>query len=71
MLAPYSTKAIMPSKPKPMTKSALSQPSVVGSKQRPAMKKEATPKCRELKTKTSGEKRGNPKTQGAEKKDLR
>jgi hypothetical protein len=28
------------------------------------MKKEATPKCKGLKTKTSDEKRGNPKTQG-------
>jgi hypothetical protein len=32
-----------------------------GSKQRPPMKKEATPKCKGLKTKTSDEKRGNPK----------
>jgi hypothetical protein len=35
------------------------------------MKKEATQKCKGLKTKTSDEKRGNPKTQGAQKKDLR
>jgi hypothetical protein len=30
------------------------------------MKKEATPKCKGLKTKTSDEKRGNSKTQGAQ-----
>jgi hypothetical protein len=34
------------------------------------MKKEATPKCMGLKTKTSDEKRGNPKKQGAQNKDL-
>jgi hypothetical protein len=34
------------------------------------MKKEATPKCKGLKTKTFDEKRGNPKTQGAQNKDL-
>jgi hypothetical protein len=33
------------------------------------MKKEATLKCKELKTKTSDE-RGNPKMQAAENKDL-
>jgi hypothetical protein len=32
------------------------------SKQRPPMKIEATSKCKGLKTKTSDEKRGNPKT---------
>jgi hypothetical protein len=35
------------------------------------MKKEATLKCKELKSKTSDEKRGNPKTQGAQIKGLR
>jgi hypothetical protein len=34
------------------------------------MKKEATPKYKGLKRKTSNKKRGNPKTQGASKKDL-
>jgi hypothetical protein len=34
------------------------------------MKKEATPKCKGLKIKTSDEKRGNPKMQGAQNKDL-
>jgi hypothetical protein len=34
------------------------------------MKKEPTPKCKGLKTKTSGEKSGNPKMQGAQNKDL-
>jgi hypothetical protein len=38
-----------------------------GQKQRPQMKKEATPKYKRLKTKTSDEKRGNPKMQGAQK----
>jgi hypothetical protein len=33
-----------------------------GSKQRPLMKKEATTKCKGLKTKSSDEKSGNPKT---------
>jgi hypothetical protein len=33
------------------------------------MKKEATPKCKGLKTRTSIEKRGNPKTQKAQNKD--
>jgi hypothetical protein len=41
-----------------------------GSKQRPPMKKEATLKCKGLKTKVSDEKRGNPKMQGAQNKDL-
>jgi hypothetical protein len=35
------------------------------------MKKEVTPKRMGLKTKTSDEKRGNPKTQGVQNKDLR
>jgi hypothetical protein len=34
-------------------------------KPRPPIKKEATPKCKRLKSKTSDEKRGNPKTKGA------
>jgi hypothetical protein len=33
------------------------------------MKKETTSKCKGLKRKTSDEKRGNPKTQGAQKKE--
>jgi hypothetical protein len=41
---------------------ALLHPSFIGSKQRPSMKKEATPKRNGLKTKTSNEKRGYPKT---------
>jgi hypothetical protein len=40
-----------------MTEGALSQPSFVGSKQIPPMKKEATPKHKGLKAKTSDEKR--------------
>jgi hypothetical protein len=36
----------------------------------PPMKKEATPKHTGLKTKTSNEKRGNPKTHRAQNKDL-
>jgi hypothetical protein len=32
------------------------------------MKKEATPKCKGLIRKTSNEKKGNPKTQGAQNK---
>jgi hypothetical protein len=34
------------------------------------MKKEATPKWKGLKKKTFDKKRGNPKTQGTQKKDL-
>jgi hypothetical protein len=34
------------------------------------MKKEATPEYKRLKRKTSDEKSGNPRTQGAQKKDL-
>jgi hypothetical protein len=34
------------------------------------MKKEVTPKYKGLKRKTSNEKRGNPETQGAQKKDF-
>jgi hypothetical protein len=34
------------------------------------MKKEATPEHKRLKRKTSDEKSGNPRTQGAQKKDL-
>jgi hypothetical protein len=41
-----------------------------GSKQRPSMKKEATAKHNGLKIKTFDEKRGNPKTHGAQNKDL-
>jgi hypothetical protein len=33
------------------------------------MKKEAAPKCKGLKTKTSDEKRGNPKMERAQNKD--
>jgi hypothetical protein len=35
-----------------------------------AKKKEATSKCKGLRKKTIDEKSGNPKTQGAKKKDL-
>jgi hypothetical protein len=42
-----------------------------GSKHRAPMKKDATPTCKGHKTKSSDKKRGNPKTQGAQKKDLR
>jgi hypothetical protein len=35
------------------------------------MEKDATLKCKGLKRKTSDEKRGKPKMQGAQKKDLR
>jgi hypothetical protein len=41
-----------------------------GSKQGPPMKKEATPKYKDLKAKTSNEKGGNTKLQGAQRKDL-
>jgi hypothetical protein len=54
-----------------MNEGVLLHPSLVGSKQRPPMKKEATLKRKGLKTKTSDKKRGNPKTQGAQNKDLR
>jgi hypothetical protein len=54
-----------------MKKGTLLQPLFVGSKERPPMKKEATPKCKGLKTKTSNKKRGKPKTQGTQNKDLR
>jgi hypothetical protein len=37
----------------------------MGLNQRTPMKKEATPKCKGLKSKTSNEKRGNPKIRGA------
>jgi hypothetical protein len=35
------------------------------------MKKAATPKCKGLKSKNSDEKKGNPKMQGAQIKDIR
>jgi hypothetical protein len=38
------------------------QPSFVGSKQIPPMKKEATPKRQGVQNKTTDEKRGNPQT---------
>jgi hypothetical protein len=41
-----------------------------GSKERPLMKKVATPKCKGLKRKTFDEKRGKPRMHGAQKKDL-
>jgi hypothetical protein len=44
-----------------MNEDALLQPSFIGSKERPLMKKEATPKHKGLKRKASNEKRGNPK----------
>jgi hypothetical protein len=50
---------------KAMHEGAISRPSPIGLNQRPPMKKEATPKCKRLKSKTSDEKRGNPKTKGA------
>jgi hypothetical protein len=42
-----------------------------GSNERPSMEKEVTLKCKGLTRKTSDEKRGNPKIQGAQKKHLR
>jgi hypothetical protein len=42
----------------------------MGSKERPLMKEEATPKRKRLKRKTFDKKRGNHKTQGTQKKDL-
>jgi hypothetical protein len=51
-------------KAKARNKGALLHPSVIGSKQRPPMKKEETPKHKGLKIKTSDEKRGNPKRKG-------
>jgi hypothetical protein len=54
-----------------MIKGALSQPLLLSSKQRPLMQKEATPKCKGLKTKAFDEKRGKPKTQGSQNKDIR
>jgi hypothetical protein len=39
-------------------------------KERPPIKKEAIPKCKRLKRKTSDKRRGNPKTQGLKKKDI-
>jgi hypothetical protein len=48
-----------------MNEDTISQPSLIGLNQRPLMKTEATPKYKELKLKTSDEKRVNPKTQGA------
>jgi hypothetical protein len=57
-------------KVKATNEGALLHHSLVGSKQRPPMKKEATLKCMRLKTNTSNEKRGNSKTQGTQNKDL-
>jgi hypothetical protein len=53
-----------------MNEGALIQHSLVGSKQRPPIKKEASPKCKRLQTNTFDEKRGNPKTQGVQNKDI-
>jgi hypothetical protein len=47
------------------------QTTFIGSKEKPPMKKEATPKRKGLERKTSDEKRGNLKTQRAQNKDLR
>jgi hypothetical protein len=67
----FDKKAITPHKPEPQTKmhycNLYSQAQSKGA----PMKKEATPKHKGLKTKTSDEKRGNPKMQGAKTKDLR
>jgi hypothetical protein len=41
-----------------------------GTKKRPSMKKEATLKYKGFKRKTSNEKKGNPKIQGTQKKDI-
>jgi hypothetical protein len=54
-----------------MSEGALSQASLVGSKERHPMKKEATPKRKGLKSKTTDKKGGNPKMQGTQKKDNR
>jgi hypothetical protein len=61
MLAPYSTKVVMPGKPKPRTKVHYCNICSLAQKERPLMKKEATPKRKGLKRKTSDGKRGNPK----------
>jgi hypothetical protein len=45
-----------------MNEGALVQSSFLGSNQRSLMKKEATPKCKGLESKTSDGKRGNPET---------
>jgi hypothetical protein len=58
-------------KAKATNKGALLYPSFIRSKERTPMKKYATPKCNGFKRKTSDERRGNPKTQEAQKKDLR
>jgi hypothetical protein len=47
-----------------MSRGALLDLSIIGSKQNSTIKKEATPKRKGLKTKTSDEKRGNPKCKG-------
>jgi hypothetical protein len=71
MLAPHSIKVVTPGKPKAITEGMLLHPLLVGSKERPLMKKEATLECNRLKRMTSDEKRDNPEMQGAQKKDLR
>jgi hypothetical protein len=53
-----------------MNEGALLQASFLGSKQRPPIKKETTPKCKGLKTKTSNEK-SHPKMQRAHNKELK
>jgi hypothetical protein len=56
---------------RPLMKKEATLKTQRGSSQRPPMKKEATPKHKGLITKTSDEKRDNPKTQRAHHKDLR
>jgi hypothetical protein len=84
-LAPYSTKAITLSEPKPRAKAYYQTLTCwirkktsdekeatlkhKGLKKRLSMKKEAILKCKGLREKSSDKKRGNLKTQGAKKKD--
>jgi hypothetical protein len=70
MLALYST-TWYAKKAKSTNEGTLLHSFLVGSKEKPPMKKEATPKRKGLKTKTSDGKSGNPKMQGAQNKGLR
>jgi hypothetical protein len=51
-----------------MIKGALPQPSLIGSKERPLMKKEGTSKLKELKRETSDKKEATPKCKGLKRK---
>jgi hypothetical protein len=68
MLAPYSTKVVMPGKPKPQTKVHYCNIRSLAQKERPPMKKEATQNVKGSKEKPLMKKEATPKCKGLKRK---